>query len=132
MQVPFVDLKKQYTALKKEMVPALESLMESSQFILGKAVEDFESSFAEAHEMKECIGVGSGTEALHIVLWAQGIGPGDEVITAANTFIATAEAISLTLATPVFVDVDPLTYTMNPVLLEKAITTRTKAIIPVH
>ena len=114
------------------MVPALESLMESSQFILGKSVSDFESAFAEAHHMKHCVGVGSGTEALHIVLWAHGIGPGDEVITAANTFIATAEAISLTGAKPVFVDVDPVTYTLDPSLLEKAITRKTRAIIPVH
>ncbi|MBM2839895.1 MAG: glutamine--scyllo-inositol aminotransferase [Bacteroidetes bacterium] len=132
MHVPFVNLKTQYAALKHQMVPALESLMESSQFILGKAVTDFEHAFAEAHQMKECVGVGSGTDALHIVLWAYGVGPGDEVITAANTFIATAEAISLTGATPVFVDVDPVTYTMNPALLERAITGRTKAVIPVH
>jgi dTDP-4-amino-4,6-dideoxygalactose transaminase len=106
--------------------------MESSQFVLGKAVEDFERGFAAAHEMKYCVGVGSGTDALHIVLWAYGVGPGDEVITAANTFIATAEAISLTGARPVFVDVDPVTHTMSPVSLEKAITGKTKAIIPVH
>ena len=114
------------------MVPALESLMESSQFILGKGVDGFERSFAAAHQMKHCVGVGSGTEALHIILWAQGIGRGDEVITTANTFIATAEAISLTGATPVFVDVDPKTYTMDPSSLETAITANTKAIIPVH
>lgn len=132
MLVPFVDLKQQYLALKNQMVPALESLMESSQFILGKPVESFERAFAEAHRMKHCVGVGSGTDALHIVLWALGIGPGDEVITAANTFIATAEAISLTGAKPVFVDADPLTYTMNPSLFEKAITPRTRVVIPVH
>ncbi len=114
------------------MLPALEGLMESSQFILGKPVEDFERSFADAHEMKYCVGVGSGTDALHIVLWAFGIGFGDEVITTANTFIATSEAISLTGATPVFVDVDPVTYTMDPVSLQKAISPKTKAIIPVH
>lgn len=132
MHVPFVDLKEQYASLKDRMVPAVESLMESSQFILGKAVDDFESSFAQAHQAKHCVGVGSGTDALHIILWAHGIGPGDEVITAANTFIATAEAISLTGATPVFVDVDARTYTMDPLALEAAITGRTKAIIPVH
>lgn len=132
MHVPFVDLRVQYASLKHQMVPALESLMESSQFILGEPVERFERSFAGAHDMKHCVGVGSGTEALHLILWACGVGPGDEVITAANTFIATAEAISLTGARPVFVDVDPLTYTMDPALLEGAITSRTKAIIPVH
>jgi len=132
MKVPFVDLKQQYAALRNEMVPAVEAIMESSQFILGKAVEDFEQRFAKAHQVKHCVGVGSGTDALHLVLWACGIGPGDEVITVSHTFIATAEAISLTGAKPVFVDVDPVTYTMDPGLLERAITPRTKAIIPVH
>ncbi len=114
------------------MLPAVERIMETSQFILGKAVEDFEKKFAEAHGMKHCVGVGTGTDALHIALWALGIGPGDEVITVSHTFIATAEGISLTGARPVFVDIDPVTYTMDPNLLEKAITKRTKAIIPVH
>ena len=132
MHVPFVDLRKQYASLKDKMVPAVESLMESSQFILGKSVSDFETSFAEAHQVKHCVGVGSGTDALHIILLALGIGPGDEVITAANTFIATAEAISLTGGKPVFVDVDPRTYTMDPSKLAAAITERTRAIIPVH
>jgi len=114
------------------MGPAIENLMASSQYILGKPVEDFERAFAALHGMKYCVGVGSGTDALHIVLFALGIGPGDEVITAANTFIATAEAISLTGARPVFVDVDRATYTMAPELLERAITPRTRVIIPVH
>ncbi|MBI5470774.1 MAG: DegT/DnrJ/EryC1/StrS family aminotransferase [Ignavibacteriae bacterium] len=132
MKVPFVDLKLQYQTLKHEMLPAVERIMETSQFILGKSVEDFEKKFAEAHASKYCIGVGTGTDALHIVLWALNVGPGDEVITVSHTFIATAEAISLTGARPVFVDIDPVTYTMNPLLLEKAITPKTKAIIPVH
>ncbi len=132
MKIPFVDLQAQYQSLKHEMVPAVENIMATSQFILGKAVQDFEKNFAAAHNMKHCVGVGTGTDALHIVLWALGIGPGDEVITVPHTFIATAEAISLTGARPVFVDVDPVTYTMNPMLLEKAISERTKAIIPVH
>ncbi len=130
--VPFLDLKLQYENLKHEVVPAVVATMESTQFILGKAVEDFERRFAEAHGVKHCVAVGTGTDALHLVLWAEDIGPGDEVITVAHTFIATAEAISLTGATPVFVDIDPATYTMDPSLLEKAITKRTKAIIPVH
>ena len=132
MKVPFVDLNAQYQSLKSEMLPAVEKVMETSQFILGKAVSDFEKNFAEAHNMKHCIGVGTGTDALHIILWALGVGPGDEVITVSHTFIATAEAISLTGARPVFVDIDPLTYTMDPKAMEKAITKKTKAIIPVH
>ncbi len=132
MKVPFVDLKAQYASLKPEMLAAVGNIMETSQFILGKAVEDFERDFAAAHGVKHCIGVGTGTDALHVVLWALNVGPGDEVITVSHTFIATAEAISLTGATPVFVDIDPVTYTMDPALLEKAITPKTKAIIPVH
>lgn len=132
MTVPFLDLKLQYAALKDEIVPAIMETIESTQFILGKAVEQFETDFAAAHGMKHCVAVGTGTDALHLALWAKNIGPGDEVITVAHTFIATAEAISLCGATPVFVDVDPLTYTMDPKQLERAITKRTKAIIPVH
>lgn len=130
--VPFLDLKLQYNNLKDEILPAMESVMESTQFILGKAVQDFERDFAQAHGMKHCVAVGSGTDALHLILWAKGIGAGDEVITVAHTFIATAEAISLTGARPVFVDVDPKTYTLDPELLKKAITSKTRAIIPVH
>jgi dTDP-4-amino-4,6-dideoxygalactose transaminase len=132
MKIPFVDLNAQYQTLKHEMLPAIERVVESSQFILGKAVEDFEKNFADAHGMKHCIGVGTGTDALHVILWALGVGPGDEVITVPHTFIATAEGISLTGAKPVFVDVDPLTYTMDPNRIEQAITKRTKAILPVH
>jgi dTDP-4-amino-4,6-dideoxygalactose transaminase len=130
--IPFLDLKLQYQNLKQDIVPAVLSTMESAQFILGKAVEDFEKAFAAAHGMKHCVAVGTGTDALHVILWARNIGPGDEVITVSHTFIATAEAISLTGARPVFVDVDPVTYTMDPEQLRRAITPRTKAIIPVH
>jgi dTDP-4-amino-4,6-dideoxygalactose transaminase len=132
MKVPFVDLNAQYQSLKHEVLPAIERVLESSQFVLGKAVEDFERAFATAHGMKHCIGVGTGTDALHVALWALNIGPGDEVITVPHTFIATAEAISLTGARPVFVDVDPETYTMDPNKLSDAITPRTKALVPVH
>ncbi len=132
MKVPFLDLKLQYDNLKSDLVPAILETIESTQFILGKAVEDFEKRFAEAHGMKHCIALGTGTDALHVALWAKNIGPGDEVITVSHTFIATAEGISLCGATPVFVDVDPVTYTMDPKKLEAAITKRTKAIIPVH
>jgi dTDP-4-amino-4,6-dideoxygalactose transaminase len=132
MDIPFVDLKAQYRSIKSEILPAIDSILESSQYILGKAVGDFERRFAEAHGVKHCIGVGSGTDALHAILWAIGVKPGDEVITVSHTFIATAEAISLTGARPVFVDIDPVTYTMDPALLKRAITPRTKAILPVH
>ncbi len=132
MKVPFLDLKIQYTSLQSEIDPAIHDVIASCSFVLGKAVEDFERRFASAHGVKHCIAVGSGTDALHLPLWSLEIGPGDEVITVAHTFIATAEAISLTGAKPVFVDIDPVTYTMDPELLEKAITPRTKAIIPVH
>jgi dTDP-4-amino-4,6-dideoxygalactose transaminase len=132
MNIPFLDLKLQYQNLKEEIVPAVLRTMESAQFILGKSVEDFERNFAAAHGMKHCVAVGTGTDALHLILWARNIGPGDEVITVSHTFIATAEAINLVGATPVFVDVDPQTYTMDPAQLERAITPRTKAIIPVH
>ncbi len=132
MEVPFVDLKIQYRSLSEKILPALQKAMASSQFVLGKPVEDFEAGFAGLHGMKHCIGVGSGTDALHSILWACGIGAGDEIITVSHTFIATAEAISFTGAVPVFVDIDPITYTMDPERLEQAITKKTKAIIPVH
>ncbi len=132
MDIPFVDLKAQYQSIKSEILPAIDSILESSQYILGKSVSDFERRFAEAHGVKHCIGVGSGTDALHAILWAIGVKPGDEVVTVSHTFIATAEGISLTGARPVFVDVDPITYTMDPGLLNGAITPRTKAILPVH
>jgi dTDP-4-amino-4,6-dideoxygalactose transaminase len=132
MKVPFLDLKMQYASLKSEIDPAIHDVIASTAFVLGKAVEDFERRFASAHGVKHCIAVGSGTDALHLPLWSLGIGSGDEVITVAHTFIASAEAISLTGARPVFVDIDPVTYTMDPQLLEKAITPRTRAIIPVH
>lgn len=132
MTVPFVDLQLQYASLKAEILTAVEGVMESAQFVLGKTVAEFEGRFAAAHRTRFCVGVGSGTEALHILLWAMEIGNGDEVVTVPQTFIATAEAISLTGARPVFVDIDPETYTMDPERLEQAITPRTKAILPVH
>ncbi len=132
MKIPFLDLKAQYTSLRNEIVPAVEGIMESCQFVQGKAVEEFEKAFAAAHKAKHCIAVGSGTDALHLPLWALGVGQGDEVVTVSHTFIATAEAVSLTGARPVFVDVDPVTYTMDPAKLEAAISPRTRAIIPVH
>lgn len=132
MHIPFVDLKAQYDTIKEEINNAIQGVLDSTAFSGGIFVQNFEEKFARFCQSKYCIGVGSGTEALWLILLAFGIGAGDEVITVSNTFIATAEAITYTGATPVFVDVDETYYTMNPELIEEAITPRTKAIIPVH
>ncbi len=132
MNIPLVDLKSQYLSIKNEIDNAIQDVINSSSFILGKAVHDFEHEFAKSHNTKHCIAVGSGTDALHAALWGMGITSGDEVITVPYTFIATVEAISLAGAKPVFIDIEPRTYTMDPAKIEKAITPRTKAIIPVH
>jgi dTDP-4-amino-4,6-dideoxygalactose transaminase len=127
-----VDLKAQYRPIANEINNAISTVLSESDFILGEQVERFEEAFAKASSVRYAMGVDSGTSALELALRAYHIGPGDEVITAANTFIATALAISYTGATPVLVDVDPLTYNMDPTGLEEAITERTKAVIPVH
>lgn len=132
MNVPFVDLRAQYMSLASEVQQAISAVLERGDFILGKEISLFEEEFAAYCGVKHAIGVDSGTSALELALRAYGIGPGDEVITAANTFIATAFAVSYTGATPVLVDVDPQTYTIDVSLLENAITDRTRAIIPVH
>jgi dTDP-4-amino-4,6-dideoxygalactose transaminase len=132
MQIPFVDLKAQYEALKEEIFEAISRVLDSGQFIGGEALDTFESDFAAYCQTPYSKGVASGTEAIYLALRALGIGPGDEVITTAHTFIATASAIVLTGARPVFVDVDPVTYTIDPAALERALTWRTKSIIPVH
>ncbi len=132
MQVPFLDLKAQHDLLKKEVLAGIEEVIAASAFAGGPFVERFEQEFAKFCDCKYAIGVGNGTDALWLALLALGIGAGDEVITVPNSFMATAEAISYTGAKPVFVDVDERTYTMDSGLLEKAITSRTKAIIPVH
>jgi dTDP-4-amino-4,6-dideoxygalactose transaminase len=130
--IPLADLQAQYRSIKPEIDLAIQQILDSSQYVLGKAVSDFEEAFAAAHGVRHCVGVGSGTDALHVALWAEGITAGDEVITVPFTFIATIEAISLLGAKPVLVDVDPRTYTMDPAELAKKITQRTKAILPVH
>jgi dTDP-4-amino-4,6-dideoxygalactose transaminase len=130
--VPFVDLAAQYATLKQEVNSAIANVLHNTDFILGKDVSLFEEEFAAYCGVTHGIGVDSGTSALELLLLAFGIGPGDEVITAANTFIATVLAISYTGATPVLVDIDPDTYTLDPAQVEGAITPRTKAIIPVH
>lgn len=132
MQVPFLDLKAQYAQIKDQVIPALEDVMEHTAFAGGSFVSQFEQNFAQYCDCKHAIGVGNGTEALWVALLAMDIKAGDEVITAANTFIATAEAISFTGATPVFVDVEEHSYNLDPAQIEAAITDKTKAIIPVH
>ncbi len=130
--VPFVDLGRQYESIRDEVHAAIDGVLERGDFILGKGVADFEQAFASKCGAAFGIAVDSGTSALELVLRAYGIGPGDEVITQANTFIATALAISHSGATPVLVDADPETYMIQPKLIRKAITPRTKAIMPVH
>jgi dTDP-4-amino-4,6-dideoxygalactose transaminase len=132
MQVLFVDLKIQYAKIKPEIDQAIQDVITNTSFVLGKAVTTFEQNFANYCGVKHCIGVNSGTSALILALQALGIKEGDEVITTANTFIATAEAISWTGATPVFVDIEEDSYNLNPEKLSKVITKKTKAIIPVH
>ncbi|MCU1306233.1 MAG: DegT/DnrJ/EryC1/StrS aminotransferase [Acidobacteriaceae bacterium] len=131
-KVAFVDLYQQHQAIEEELVEVFRRVLRKSSFILGPEVVGFEQAFASYVGASECIAVNNGTTALQLVLAALGIGPGDEVITVANTFIATAEAISAVGARPVFVDVDPVSYTMDPQLVEAAITPNTKALLPVH
>jgi len=141
MKVPFLDLKAQYESIKDEIDAAIQQVLDSCAFAGGPFVEKFEKNFAEFCHCKHCVGVGSGTEALWLALLALGVGPGDEVVTVPNSFIATAEAISFCGAVPVFIDIDEKTYTMDPQKLEDYIQTRNsepgtrnrpKAIIPVH
>jgi dTDP-4-amino-4,6-dideoxygalactose transaminase len=132
MNVPFLDLKAQYESIKDEVGVAIQQVLDSCAFAGGPFVEQFEKEFASFCQCEYAIGVGNGTDAIWLSLLALGVGPGDEVITVPNTFIATAEAISFCGANPVFVDVDEKTYNMDPASLEAAITPRTKAIIPVH
>jgi dTDP-4-amino-4,6-dideoxygalactose transaminase len=130
--VPLVDLKAQFARIRQEVLEALTDVAESTAFVLGPRVADFEARFAAYLGARHCVAVNSGTSALHLALLAAGVGPGDEVITVPMTFIATAWAVSYTGATPLFVDVDSATYTMDPEQVERRITPRTKAILPVH
>jgi dTDP-4-amino-4,6-dideoxygalactose transaminase len=132
MHVPYFDLKAQYTGLREEILTALDRVCQNAAFILGEEVAQFEKEFATYCETKYCVALNSGTSALHLALLAAGVQVGDEVITTPNTFIATAEAISYTGATPVFVDIDPATANIDPKQIERAITGKTKAIMPVH
>lgn len=130
--IPYVDLRTQYRNLKAEIDAAIAPVLEDAQFVLGPAVEAFEREFAGYCDTREAIGVNSGTSALHLALLASGVGPGDEVITVPFTFVATVAAIEYAGARPVFVDIEPDYWTMNPARIEEAITPRTRAIVPVH
>jgi dTDP-4-amino-4,6-dideoxygalactose transaminase len=132
MKVPFVDLQAEYQAIKEDIDTAIAGVLNRSDYVLGQAVKDFEAAFAQYCEADHAIGVDSGYSALELILQAFNIGPGDEVITAASTFIATTLAISNCGARPVLVDMDAETYNLDPDLLEAAITPATKAIIAVH
>jgi hypothetical protein len=130
MKVPFLDLNAQNAPLRAEIDRAIADVIDSSAFAGGPFVARFEEEFAACCDVKHAIGVGSGTEALWLALLGKGVGPGDEVITVPSTFMATAEAITYCGATPVFVDIDEDTYTLDPEKLEAAMSPWTKAIIP--
>ncbi|NJC89289.1 MAG: DegT/DnrJ/EryC1/StrS family aminotransferase [Desulfuromonas sp.] len=132
MQIPMVDLQIQYQQLKEEIDLAIAGVLDTSYYILGPQGQAFETEAAAYLGVKHAVGVSSGTDALHLALRAAGLGPGDEVITSPFTFIATAEAIAYVGATPVFVDIDPRTFNLDPELVRKAITPKTRAILPVH
>jgi dTDP-4-amino-4,6-dideoxygalactose transaminase len=131
-QIPFVDLESQYNSIKSEIHDKIIEILDSRAFIQGRFVEEFENDFASMHGSQFALGCSNGTSAICLALKSLGIGAGDEVITTAHTFIATGEAICHVGATPVFVDIDPDAYNMNPECVEKAITDKTKAVIPVH
>lgn len=132
MTVPFLDLPLHNSTLAAELQDAIAGVAARAQFILGPAVERFESAFAKYLGVKHCVGVNNGTSAIQLALLAANVGPGDEVITTPHTWISTSWAISYVGATPVYVDIDPAAYTLNSVLVERAVTSRTKAILPVH
>lgn len=130
--ISFLDMKAQYASIKNEVDSAVLNVLANCQFVLGKEVADFEERFADYCGVKHAVALNSGTSALHLALLAAGIGPGDEVITVGMTFVATVAAILYAGAKPVLVDVDPVTWNLDPKQLAKALTPRTKAIIPVH
>jgi dTDP-4-amino-4,6-dideoxygalactose transaminase len=132
MKVPFVDLKSQYISIKENIDSAIENVINETAFIGGKYVEEFENKFASLYGVKHCVAVANGTDSLYILMKMLHIGNDDEVITVANSWISSSETITQTGATPVFVDIDPILYTIDENLLEDAITSKTKAIIPVH
>lgn len=130
--IPYLDLKAQVAAIRPEVEAALGRVLDTAQFVLGDAVADFETGFAAYCGTRHAVAVNSGTSALHLALLAHGIGPGDEVVVPAMTFVASAAAVAYTGATPVLADVDPVTWTLDPAAAEAAVTPRTRAIMPVH
>lgn len=132
MSVPFLDLKQQYRGIRDEIWSAIAAVLESTQYVLGREVAGFEEEFAAYCGVRHAVAVNSGTSALHCALLAAGVGPGDEVITVPCTFVATIAAVVYTGAKPVLVDVDPVTYTMDASRIEGVISSKTKAILPVH
>ena len=132
MKINLVDVKAQNISIKEELNAAIADVIESAAFVYGPFVEAFEKGFAKYHESRFCAAVNSGTAALHVALWALGVKAGDEVIVPGNTFIATAEAVSLTGATPVFVDCETQYFNLDPSKIESAITAKTKAVMAVH
>jgi dTDP-4-amino-4,6-dideoxygalactose transaminase len=132
IKVPYLDLKAQYRSIKPEIDAAIARVLDSGQFVLGPEVAGFEQDFAAHCGTTECIGLNSGTSALHLALLAAGVGPGDEVITVPFTFVASVAAVVYAGARPVLVDIEPRSFNMDPSAIEAAITPRTKAILPVH
>lgn len=130
--IPLVDLKSQSRSIKQDVLRRMEAVIDDARYILGQEVADFEAQFAEYCGTSHCVGMANGTEAIHMALRALDIGPGDEVITAGNSFAATAFAIAYAGAEAVFVDIDPRDFNLDASLIESAITDKTKAIIPVH
>ena len=130
--IPMVDLKRQFKGIKNEVIQVITEILQSSQYVLGKNVRAFEKRTADYHKVKEAVGVASGTDALHLAIDALDIGQGDEVITTPFTFFATVEAILYTGAVPVFVDIEPDTFNIDPDRIESQITENTRAILPVH
>jgi len=130
--IPIVDLKREFSEIRSEIKGAIVRVLESQWFVLGNEVEEFEREFSHYIGAKYAVGVNSGSDALFLAVKALGIGPGDEVITVSNTYISTVDAIVRNGAAPIFVDIDPETYTMDPVQIRSKITLRTKAILPVH
>lgn len=132
MKVPFLDLARLHQQIRPELDAAYHRVMDSGWFVMGPELEAFEAEFAQYSEVRHCVGVGNGLEALHLLLQAYGVGPGDEVVVPSNTFIATWLAVSQCGATPVPVEPDERTHNLDPALIEAALTARTKAILPVH
>ncbi len=130
--IPFLDLKAQYKSIGPELEAKVLEVLRRGDYVMGESVSQFETEFAAFCGAREAVAVNTGTSALHLALLAAGVGPGDEVVTVSSTFVATVAAILYTGATPVFVDIDPATWTIDPHLVEQALTPRTKAILPVH